>query len=37
MPWWAWTLILLVVVTLLLGSLGRWMQAKGRSVERHRD
>jgi hypothetical protein len=37
MPWWAWTLIVLVVVSLLLGSLGRWLQKKGSSVERNRE
>jgi hypothetical protein len=37
MSWWLWTLIVLVVVTLLFVSLGRWLQTKGNSVERHRD
>ena len=37
MSWWLWTLIVLVVVTLLFVSFGRWLQTKGNSVERHRD
>jgi len=37
MPWWAWILIILVVVTLLAGSVGRWLQSKGSAAERNRD
>ena len=37
MPWWGWTLIILVVVSFALATVGHWLQAKGRSVERNRD
>jgi hypothetical protein len=37
MPWFVWVLILLVVVTMVFGAIGRSLQRKGRDVERHRD
>jgi hypothetical protein len=37
MPLFVWLIILCVVVTVLLGAVGRSLQRKGRDIERHRD
>ena len=37
MPWFVWVLIVLVVLTLAFGAIGRALQRGGRRIERHRD
>jgi hypothetical protein len=37
MPWFGWLLIVAAILTFVAAGVGRWLQAKGRSVERHRD